>query len=350
MKPTLSNRTGELDPRFFALLAALMTVVLTAAGSFAAMSASQTGQLGPKVPARACRLLSPPGTTDLWSVCGDAVIDGAGEIGSFTAVGNVTIGLEPNPVPIVHIANPGGAVGASLVYGTIPLLGRKTAIVVGQVGFQEQFDLYSEFMVGSGYLIDDIKGPVSRSDVLEWDVVKGKIANTAPELHDHLDGPIGSTFDLFWADIAGTSTNFWGHELNIRDQLSMTLDLYAGRFTATIPITFSVSGNPADDLRLGLRAVFSETDLLTGGLSDFSPKVGPATLDLSNITLAKGEFEAESVELMADKNPDLAMLTDPAPPKPGLIARFNGLKYKDRKWSIKGTTVILRDLTLGDAV
>lgn len=56
------------------------------------------------------------------------------------------------------------------------------------------------------------------------------------------------------------------------------------------------------------------------------------------------------VELMADKNPDLSMLADPAPPKPGLIARFSGLKYKDRKWSIKGTEVSIRDLTPGDAV
>ena len=354
------NRNHFHSARLGAVAASALAalVLATVAGVFAQARAQSPGHAealtpaanSPAQPQRSCRLLSPAGTVVLWSVCGDTVKDDPSEAGAFTAVGNVTIGLEPDPQPIVRVGNPGGALLGAVSYGTNPLLGRKTAIIIGDVGFRAQFDEVGEHLIGSGYIVDPIDGPVSRSDILEWDVVKGKIGNTAPQLHDNLDGPIGSTFDLFWADIAGTNTQFWGHELTQRDQLTMTLDLYARRFTATIPLTMSINGSPADDISFGMRVVFSETDFLEGGLSDVSPKIGPATLDLSNINIHKGEFEAEMVELMADKNPDLAMLADPAPPKPGLIARFTGLKYKDRKWSIKGTEVSIRDLTLGDAV
>lgn len=354
------NRNHSHSARLGAVAASALAalVLATVAGVFAQARAQSPGHAealtpaanSPAQPERSCRLLSPAGTVDLWSVCGDTIQDDPSEAGAFTAVGNVTIGLEPDPQPIVRVGNPGGALLGAVSYGTNPLLGRKTAIIIGDVGFRAQFDEVGEHLIGSGYIVDPIDGPIARSDVLEWDVVKGKIGNTAPQLHDNLDGPLGSTFDLFWADIAGTNTQFWGHELTQRDQLTMTLDLYARRFTATIPITMSINGSPADDISFGMRVVFSETDFLEGGLSDVSPKIGPATLDLSNINIHKGEFEAEMVELMADKNPDLAMLADPAPPKPGLIARFSGLKYKDRKWSIKGTEVSIRDLTLGDAV
>lgn len=47
----------------------------------------------------------------------------------------------------------------------------------------------------------------------------------------------------------------------------------------------AVNGNPADNIAFGMRVVFSETNFLEGGLSDVSPKIGPATLDLSNISI-----------------------------------------------------------------
>ncbi|MBX7214768.1 MAG: hypothetical protein K1X39_12205 [Thermoflexales bacterium] len=340
------------------LIAAL---ALAAGGLMLALAAAQQRPVEPAAPlppaplpplapqVRSCRLLSPPGTTDIWSVCADLIVDSATEIGAFNAAGRVEIGLEPDPAPIVRISDPGDGLAGGLIYETIPALGRKTAILIGNVGFAKQDDLYAEYLVGSGY-IETVEGPTPRSDVLEWNVVQGRIENTAAALHDSLDGPIGSNFDLFWADISGHGTNFWGHELDQTPKLSMTLDLYSRRFTATIPVTFSISSNASDDVGLGLTVIFSETDFLTGGLTDISPKIGPATLDLSGIGLAKGEFEAAMVELLADKNPDLAMLADPVPPKPGLIARFSGLKFKDRKWSINGTEVSIRDLTLGDAV
>lgn len=166
--------------------------------------------------------------------------------------------------------------------------------------------------------------------------------------------PIG--FDLQFLERFGLN-GFFRDDKKAQNLAAATyeFDLTARKFNFVLPINLNVN-QEIDNVatQILVRATVDDKGKLSGSVDGFKHFDGGTGLiwDISGITISgqngnvPASFEAASVKVLGADNPNVPSFD---PNDSTLVFEFSKLKYADRKFSIGGAEVAIRDLKFGGA-